>query len=179
MNRWLDQRVGGEIMKGPIQYSYWVSSGQLLAGEYPRDLDKELSLLKLNALVQAGISAFIDLTEERDGLLPYDDMLEGVHYERFPVRDVSVPASSEVMRTILDAIDTHIGQSRAVYVHCWGGIGRTGTVVGCYLIRHGLATPADAMERIARLRRNDLASFRQSPETGIQRRMVQSWTRGR
>src|SRR3712207_6971239 len=24
------------------------------------------------------------------------------------------------------------------YVHCWGGIGRTGTVVGCYLVEHGM-----------------------------------------
>ena len=26
---------------------------------------------------------------------------------------------------------------RKVYVHCWGGVGRTGTVVGCYLVRQG------------------------------------------
>ena len=174
MNRWLDQRVGGEIMKGPIQYSYWVSSGQLLAGEYPRDLDKELSLLKLNALVQAGISAFIDLTEERDGLLPYDDMLEGVHYERFPVRDVSVPASSEVMRTILDAIDTHIGQSRAVYVHCWGGIGRTGTVIG-QLARHGHEGQAAYGRHQELWWHNPKSAYRSLPETWEQKQYILDW----
>ena len=24
-----------------------------------------------------------------------------------------------------------------MYLHCWGGVGRTGTVVGCWLVRHG------------------------------------------
>ncbi len=37
-------------------------------------------------------------------------------------------------------------------MHCWGGVGRTGTVVGCWLVRHGL-DDGDAIARIATLRR--------------------------
>ncbi len=62
-------------MKQPIPHCYWVSPGQLLAGEYPRDLDEQASLIKLNAQTQAGVSVFIDLTEEKDGLLPYQERL--------------------------------------------------------------------------------------------------------
>ena len=55
-----------------------------------------------------------------------------VTWERIPVRDVSVP-SKDGMVMILDRIDQALAQQRPVYVHCWGGKGRTGTVVGCYL----------------------------------------------
>ena len=42
------------------------------------------------------------------------------------------------MTRILDDVDAALADGGAVYVHCWGGIGRTGTVVGCWLVRHGL-----------------------------------------
>ena len=49
------------------------------------------------------------------------------------------------LRTLLQAgIDCFIDLTQRdeglepVYVHCWGGIGRTGTVVGCWLVRHGM-----------------------------------------
>ena len=51
---------------------------------------------------------------------------------------VQAPA---LMRSILDAIDAAVSQGRRVYVHCRAGIGRTGTVVGCYLVRHGMSGP--------------------------------------
>ncbi|WP_394708837.1 protein-tyrosine phosphatase family protein [uncultured Desulfobulbus sp.] len=56
-------------------------------------------------------------------------MIVGARYLRYPIRDVSVPISSELMLKILDAIDQHINESKFLYVHCWRGIGRTGTVV--------------------------------------------------
>ena len=46
------------------------------------------------------------------------------------------------------AVDDALGEGRTVYVHCWGGIGRTGTVVGCWLVRHGL-TGRGALDQIA------------------------------
>jgi protein-tyrosine phosphatase len=38
---------------------------------------------------------------------------------------------AELMTTILDAIDESMTAGKPVYVHCWGGMGRTGTVIGC------------------------------------------------
>ena len=162
-------------MQRPVSYCYWVSPGRLLAGEYPRNLDKESSVHKLDSLVQAGISVFIDLTEEHDGLLPYENMLDGAHYQRFPIRDVSVPSSTEVMRTILDAIDYYISLGRVVYVHCWGGIGRTGTVVGCWLARHGQEGQS-SYERLQELwRYNPKSAYRRSPETLEQEQYILEW----
>ena len=56
----------------PIPDSYWVEPGRLLAGEYPRDRDDATSLIKLRRLLEAGITLFLDLTEEgEDGLIVY------------------------------------------------------------------------------------------------------------
>ena len=49
------------------------------------------------------------------------------------------------LKHILDEIDGAILNGKTVYVHCLGGIGRTGTVVGCYLVRHGIAAGGKAL----------------------------------
>lgn len=161
-------------MKQPINSCYWVDPGRLLAGEYPGDVDDESAQRKLARLTDAGVTAFIDLTEEGE-LYPYAHWLENVAYERFPIPDCSVPDSTTLTITALDAIDQHIVEGRLVYVHCWGGVGRTGLIVGCWLARHG-DDGADALTRLRELWRSCPKSRdRKSPETPEQERYVQEW----
>jgi ADP-ribosyl-[dinitrogen reductase] hydrolase len=54
------------------------------------------------------------------------------------------------MVRILDLIDSELAAGRCVYVHCRAGIGRTGTTMGCHLIRSGLAAD-EAFERLQSL----------------------------
>src|SRR5206468_4247269 len=56
----------------------------------------------------------------------------------FPVVDGMAPSRSR-MCTILDTVDRSVEQFEGVYAHCMGGRGRTGTVVACWLARHGVA----------------------------------------
>ena len=78
--------------------------------------------------------------------------------------------------TFLDAVDTALAAKRNVYVHCWGGIGRTGTVVACWLQRHG-RSPDEALKELARFWQNVAKRHRQprSPETDEQIAWVRSW----
>jgi protein-tyrosine phosphatase len=77
----------------------------------------------------------------------------------------------------LDAIDEALARGKNVYVHCYAGVGRTGTVVGCYLVRHGMA-PRDALATIARWREGRSTAHRRSPETDNQERFVLAWSEG-
>ncbi len=81
------------------------------------------------------------------------------------------------MVDILDTIDAALEEGRTVYVHCWGGVGRTGTVVGCWLVRHG-RTGEEALAQVAEWWRGVEKVWRQpeSPETPEQCEYVRNWT---
>ena len=163
--------------------SYWVHPGRLLAGEYPGHADEAKAREKLARFLSGGIDCFIDLTEEGE-LVAYDDLLielagargVQVEYHRHPIRDVSIPRHRKEMIAILDRIDAGIGAGRTVYVHCWGGTGRTGTVIGCHLVRRGM-TGGDALAHVLELWRKmeKAPSKYRSPETDQQRDYVRHW----
>jgi hypothetical protein len=173
----------------PIERSYWVEPARLLAGMYPGDRDPAEERRKLGALLGAGIRTFVSLMEEGEldhfigRFRPYEPALQRLAGEHpgelrllgFPIEDMDVPAPATLERA-LDAIDAEIARSRAVYVHCYGGLGRTGTLVGCWLIRHGRATPATFARVLAGLRTGIPGD---SPQTDEQRAFVESWGRMR
>ena len=94
-----------------------------------------------------------------------------------PIVDMGTTTIPHMTR-ILDDVDAALRVGASVYVHCWGGIGRTGTVVGCWLMRHGL-DEGDPIARIAELRRSVAGAHVASPQTPAQCAMVTSWKRGR
>ena len=81
------------------------------------------------------------------------------------------------MTEILATIRGELAEGRPVYYHCWGGIGRTGTVTCCWLVEeHGLTCDA-ALERIVELRKGTPDARVESPQTDSQREFVRGWTR--
>ncbi|MCB0117008.1 MAG: hypothetical protein KDD84_23070, partial [Caldilineaceae bacterium] len=130
----------------------------------------------------AGITLFFDLTEagEHDlrpyaPLLPqaYGDAAHTVVHRRFPIPDKGIPDAAQ-MAAIQESLAHYLAQGEVVYVHCWGGIGRTGTVIGCRLVEQGMGGDA-ALAQIAQWRKGTPDGHRSSPETDEQWRMVQTW----
>lgn len=169
----------------PNANTYWVVPGRLLAGEYPSAEEELAAIQRLIPFLEAGVTDFVDLTTA-DELAPYDALLQILAvkrgqtptHQRFPIADYSVPEPAARMGAILDTLDGILAAGRVAYVHCWGGVGRTGTVVGCYLVRHGLEGAA-ALDRVARLYAQMSATKRlrhpDSPENDAQREFVRNW----
>ncbi len=148
----------------------------LIAGEYPAHQDPDRVPARLEALRAAGVTMFLDLTEEGE-LNPYAQLLPaGITHRRHPIRDVSTPRDPAEMTDILSAIDQARAEGHMVYLHCWGGIGRTGTTAGCYLVRHGL--PGDlAVRTVGALFKETRKGLlgRNAPETEPQRTFIRQW----
>ena len=164
----------------PDPNTYWVVPGKLLAGEYPGAPGSEEARRRLRSFLRAGVRHFIDLTEAGE-LEPYAELLteeagSRMSYERFPIRDVSVPEEPKTMAEIIAGVDRGIAEGGMTYAHCWGGVGRTGLAVACWLQERG-QTPDEALTNLAGKWRSCAKSQRMpsSPETAEQVRWVKEW----
>jgi ADP-ribosylglycohydrolase len=167
-------------MERPLPNTYWVLPGSLLAGEYPYGSAPEDTLVRLQRLLAAGIDTFIDLTHsgerpEYSALLPPQ-----VDYWRSPIYDSSVPAEAAHMRDIQARLQSALAVGRRVYLHCRAGIGRTGMVVGCYLVEQGLDGDA-ALQQLNSLWQQSARSLSwpQVPQTQEQAEFIRDWARHR
>ncbi len=87
----------------------------------------------------------------------------------FPIPDLGVIDDSayDAITTVIE----HELERGGVYLHCWGGTGRTGTVVGCVLADEGL-TYDEIITRLGELRRGSRKETRQAPEMPVQHDLI-------
>jgi protein-tyrosine phosphatase len=148
-----------------------IEKGRLIAGRHPCAWGAEEAPAAVQELLEQGVTLFVDLTQDGE-LEPYDHLVPADRrYVRLPIRDFSVP-TEEALETTLDVIDGELDAEGLVYVHCWAGCGRTGVVVGAWLVRHGV-DPRAALARIAHVRGLGC------PQTLEQRLLVLAWRAGR
>ncbi|MBI2709359.1 MAG: ADP-ribosylglycohydrolase family protein [Actinobacteria bacterium] len=157
----------------PFLHAWWVRPRRLLAGEYPGHPDPVRARHNVDVLVDVGIRTFIDLTTPADRLEPYGPVVQAARAARnldlrhcaFPIPDLGVVDDHDY-----DAVATMIEDALergGAYVHCWGGIGRTGTVIGCLLVDEGLDYDA-VIARLAALREGTRKARRAAPEMSVQ-----------
>jgi len=146
---------------------------------------------KLTGLMRSGVSRIVNLMEEAernhdgqpfvDYVAPLQKLAENagrtISFLRFSIVDCTIP-SPAFMREILDFIDASLSQNEIVYVHCWGGRGRTGSVIGCHFQRHGLVPREAVLDHLSALTEHQKQSFWPTPETPAQRQFVLNWNLG-
>lgn len=161
----------------PLPRAYWVLPGKLLAGGYPgRKSGADGSSAPeaaVRALLGAGVNAFLDLSADGEDVKAesYAPFLRpGTELRRSPTEDMSADASS--VRRSVAALDEMLASGKTVYLHCVGGFGRTGTVVGSFLVEKGLAAPSEALALVTALRAHTDRPESQSPQTEAQRLLV-------
>lgn len=176
----------------PYGRSYWAAPGLLLCGFVPGDSNPTKCREKLSALLDCGATCFVNLMEESEvnwegkPFTPYQGTLFelaeergiNVSYARIPIIDQDI-TNVATMKRILDVIDGAHRDGQCVYLHCWGGKGRTGSVVGCWFTRHGLS-PHEALDYVKELRdfAPDDKADEPSPENDEQRGFVLAWRAG-
>lgn len=166
----------------PNPETYWVIPGRLLAGAFPASRDVSQVGPSLAAFLKIGVDTFIDLTSEYErpdySIALQKEAAEfgqSATHHRFSITDFNLPTVGQ-MKKILDLIDASLAAGHNLYLHCHGGIGRTGTVVGCHLVRHGMTGPA-ALERLNSLYATAAQSrfYPRSPETEDQVQFILDW----
>lgn len=161
-------------MDKPITQSFCVIPDKVYAGEYAGDLHNPEQ--KIRRLEEFGITHFIDLTEEGE-LNPYKHLLDSyVEHHRFPIKDVSVPKSYQDVYDLMGRIDAIISDDdNKVYIHCWGGVGRTGTIVACLYEYFGESYENAVAHLQERFKDCPKSQWRHTPETQEQLEFIRGF----
>jgi protein-tyrosine phosphatase len=159
-------------------HAYWAEPGKILAGEYPwgvspGDEDAEEHRGKLELLADAGIETIFDLTSEGERISYAERWREIGEERKRPLRRSHYPIADgealdpEEFAAIIAELERELAANRKVYIHCFGGRGRTGTLVGIWYVSIG-RTADEALALIAEARRGTKKEHQSSPETEVQ-----------
>jgi atypical dual specificity phosphatase len=119
----------------------WIENRRVAGCRGPRTTS-DLAFLRsqgIGALVRLAYEEETGMTKRKVEAEKIDDFYE-------PVRDFTAPSQEQidrVLRFMRDALD----HGRPVAVSCGAGIGRTGTILGCYLVSLG-HTAEQAIQRL-------------------------------
>ncbi|KAG1661526.1 hypothetical protein FOA52_000036 [Chlamydomonas sp. UWO 241] len=188
-------------MAGPTPWCNWCLPGRVIAGAYPASMDDVETERILTTLLELGINTFVCLQAEVNincpehawrsgqGLRPYikdaQRILSKAHdsgnrrivqqkidFLHLPIIDGDVTTDSAMSRLAEDCME-RVLRGEKLYVHCWGGHGRTGTLISVMLGRLYAISYTTAMRYCQTY--HDARAYPQgvrSPHTPVQRAQV-------
>ena len=95
-------------------------------------------------------------------------------FDHEPIVDLGVPTLEDLTRVVDDVVARLRGGEK-MYVHCWGGRGRAGTVASCVLARLYGISADEALTRVQRAFDTRMDGGRKSPETDGQVALVREY----
>jgi hypothetical protein len=192
--------ITNTLYKGPLPESNKVFDG-LYAGAFPGEFDTPGSNSNLIACLNWGITEFVCLQSEyksetnpskwhEKNLRPYHLDLEQIldnrgnhptllssvpseiQFKHFPIADLQTISDAETLQIAKEVVNDLDG-GKVIYLHCWGGHGRTGVIV-CLVLHIKFKLTADAaLERCQTCHdKRDWLCYTPSPQTTKQRDQV-------
>lgn len=171
----LDGMNGSESLSADLIIEYprfnWLVPGKIAGAPHPDLYD---GLPAVAAFLRAqGVGGIVTLFDKP--LEPNAEEL-GFHYLFVETPDFSPPPD---LARILAFVDARLEQNQGVLVHCFAGIGRTGTVLASWLLRQDPAlSAADAIARVREAYIPEYARLR-FPEHPSQAEAVERFARTR
>jgi len=143
------RKLHGKIWKKPDNFS-WIIEGKLAGSAIPTSTDE------IQWAIDQGVKSIVTIREE-----PLDtDYTNNVNYFHVHSNDMGVPEFDDLVKTV-DFIHDRKVNDEPVMVHCLAGLGRTGTILACYLIKYKKMSADDAIQKVREERPGSIQSFPQ------------------
>ena len=143
------RKVHGTVTGKPDNFS-WLIENKLAGSAIPTSID-EVQWAK-----DQGVKSIVTIREE-----PLDDKwIKDVNYLHVSSNDMGVPEFDDLVNAV-DFVHKRITNEEPVMVHCLAGLGRTGTILACYLVKYQKMSPDDAIQKVRKERPGSIQSFPQ------------------
>ncbi len=143
------RKLHGMITGKPDNFS-WIIEKKLAGSAIPTSKE-EVDWVK-----QEGVKSIVTIREE-----PLEDeWIKDVIYLHVYSNDMGVPEFDDLVNSV-DFIHERITNNEPVMVHCLAGLGRTGTILACYLIKYEEMSADDAIQKVRNERYGSIQSFSQ------------------
>ena len=143
------RKVHGTVTGRPDNFS-WLIENKLAGSAIPTSNDE------VQWVIEQGVKSIVTVREE-----PLDnDWVKNVNYLHVHSNDMGVPEFDDLVSTV-DFIHRRITNNEPVMVHCLAGLGRTGTLSACYLVKHQKMSADDAIQKVREERPGSIQSYPQ------------------
>ena len=143
-------------MPAPDGFS-WIDRPRLAAMAQPYSLEE------FQWLRDQGIQLIISLSEDAPRRMYINET--GLFSIHVPIEDLHAPTQEQIDQC-LAAIIKGVANKFGVGVHCTAGLGRTGTMIACWLVQHDGLPARDAITRVRRLRPGSIETAEQEEAIG-------------
>jgi len=143
------RKVHGTVTGRPYKFS-WLIENKLAGSGIPTSINE------VQWVIEQGVKSIVTVKEE-----PLDDdWVKDINYLHVHSNDMSVPEFADLTYAV-DFIHSRITNNEPVMVHCLAGMGRTGTLLACYLVKYQKMSADDAIQKVREERPGSIQSYPQ------------------